>query len=438
VVGLIVLLAGGAGAWWHFRKPPIEPPMPVDIQDAELLRAVQRARQKVLDRPRSADAWGDLGMLLEAHLYEPEADRCFAEAARLNPDDARWPYLRGLYALKYDPDHALPFLRQAASVARPEYRSGMNLRLGEALLERQEIDEADQLFREEWRRNPGDSRAAFGIGLIALARSDLPAAEEYLTTARKSPTARRPATAQLAALARARRDEKAAAAYEAEVAPRPGDAIAWPDPVVEQIIRLQVGLTNWESEALRLEGERRYEDAAHVYLRELEERPSARYYVSAGVDLALAHDYKRAIPLLREAIRLDPDSSQAHFRLAQVQFSRAERERLMSRDAPEVKEWFGEAIEEARRATKLKPDHAEAYLFWGLSLKYLGKPADAEAPLREGVACRPSFVELHLALGEVLRENGKREEAKTYLENARKLAPNDPRPRDALERLGKE
>ena len=91
-------------------------------------------------------------MILLAHRYDREADRCFAEACRLNPTQARWPYARGLIALKRDPDHALPFLRQAiACNANSDEHTAMQLQLAEALLARQELDEAERLFREEWQ-----------------------------------------------------------------------------------------------------------------------------------------------------------------------------------------------------------------------------------------------------------------------------------------------
>ena len=201
VVPLVLLLAVALAARFH-RKAP-EPPLPANIQDPEVRAAIGCARQAVLDKPRSAFAWGYLGMTLEAHLYEDEADRCFREAARLDPDDARWSYLRGMYALKYDPDHAVAFLRQAAAGrCAAKYQSPMRLRFAEALLERNLLDEAETVYREEARRLPGDPRAAYGLGLIALARGNDGEAEKYLTTALSSPMARRPATAQLAALAR--------------------------------------------------------------------------------------------------------------------------------------------------------------------------------------------------------------------------------------------
>ena len=56
----------------------------------------------------------------------------------------------------------------------------------------------------------------------------------------------------------------------------------------------------------------------------------------------------------------------------------------------------------------------------------------AVAPLRQGVACRPDDVDLQYTLGEVLLELGQDREAKTYLDNVRRIDPKDERPRGLI------
>jgi tetratricopeptide (TPR) repeat protein len=441
LLGVVVLLAAGAvGGWWWWcrRAAAVDPPMVSGVQDAEVQQAIDRARQRVLAQPRSAGAWGLLGMVLLAHRFDREADYCFAEACRLDPTQARWPYARGVIALKRDPNHALPLLRQAASGnASSEDGVAIRLQLAEALLERQELDEAERLFRAEWQRNPDNARAIFGLGLAALARGDTANARKFLMSVGSNEYTRKRATVQLAALARANGDVAAAKAYEQEAAALLDDP-RWPDPVLDETTRLRVGRRGREREIDELEKQHRYAEAARAYLDELRQHPTLRTYIGAGKNLARLHEYGQALSLLRQAVRLDPDNPQAHYTLAQAQFTRAEREWQQAPGSLEIKEWFREVIQHARRATELKPDHAMAYLFWGLSLKYLGKPAEAVAPLRQGVACRPEQIELQLALGEALLESGQYAEAKIHLQNARRLDPNDLRPPTALKRLGKE
>ncbi len=56
VLLLGVLLLAGA-AWWWFRGAAVEPPLPANVQDPEVLRVLEAARQEVRDHPRSAAAW---------------------------------------------------------------------------------------------------------------------------------------------------------------------------------------------------------------------------------------------------------------------------------------------------------------------------------------------------------------------------------------------
>jgi tetratricopeptide (TPR) repeat protein len=311
----------------------------------------------------------------------------------------------------------------------------LRLRLAEALLERQQMEEARLLFREEWESEPGEPRAAFGLGLIALDRGENEVATELLIAALKSPTARRAATAHLAALARARGDEGAAARFDEEVAPRVTDRAAWPDPFVEQIIRLQVGLDTRTREAEALSREGHHREAAEIYLRELEGRRSARACIGAGLNLARLQPppFDHALALLREAVQLDPNSPQAHYSLALVLLQRA----YDTPGAAAAGGWLREATREARRAAELKPDYAYAYLRWGQALHRLGEPAQAVPPLRKAVECQPENLEMHLALGEALLGSGQLKEAAQRLQDARRIDPDDKRVADALERLRK-
>jgi len=439
IVAALLLAAGAVGTWWFHGSAPAVPPVLPDIADAEVRQAVEGARQKVLDKPGDADAWGRLGMILLAHQLYAEADRCFAEAARLNPDAPNWPYGRALIALRRRPDDAPVFLRQvlaADSRSGPEYQSVARVQLAELCLEQRQLEEAEKLFQEERRRRPDDPRTALGLGMVALARDDVRTAEDFLREAQSNPLARKRATVQLAALVRRRGDLEAAAKYDRETAALPDDP-PWPDPFRQETDQLRVGHYAWLLQESQLEDQHRFAEAATVYLRETETNPTARAYARAGFNLAQAGDYEQAVKYLREGVRLDPNSAHAHFLFAFTLFVRAETEWKRSADSPRAREWFRASIEQARRTTQLQPTRAMAYLFWGRALKYLGEPAEAVAPLRQGVECAPENFPLQLTLGEVLLEMGASAEAEAHLKNARELNPKDPRPDQALKRLSR-
>jgi tetratricopeptide (TPR) repeat protein len=438
LVVMALLLAAGAAETWrrlHVTASHI-PPLP-DIPDTEVRQAVGRARQKVLKQPSDANAWGYLGMIFLIHQLYSEADQCFGRAAHLDPHSPNWPYGRALVALKWRPDDVPAYLRQAheaAGRAAPEHQSAIRMQLAESCLERQEWEQAEKLFAEERRRQPDDPRAALGLGVIALARNDLGRAEDLLRQAQDSPMARKRATIQLAALARLRGDIAAAANYDRELAALPDDP-PWPDPFREEVERLRVGHYEWVRQESELESQGRFAEAAALYLQEAQVNPTARVYARAGFNLARAGDYEQAEKYLREAVRLDPNSAHAHYLFAYTLFIWAEMEWKRAADSPQARQCFHACIEEARRTTQLQPTQARAYLFWGLARKYLGEPAAAIAPLRQGVECAPEDFHLQLALGEALLDAGKYQEAQTHLINAQKQNSSDPRPAQALERL---
>jgi Flp pilus assembly protein TadD len=436
--GAALLLAGVAVAgWWWFRPSAVTPPpVPSGIVDAEVKQAIQDARQAVVDSPRSPSAWGRLGWMLLVNQFSREADFCFSQAAALEAADPRWPYARGRLALIYDPDNAVAWLRLAVEAAdsRPKYRFATRMRLAEALLERGQLDEAESIFREEDRRQPKQPRVALGLGMSAVMRGNYAEAIPYLTAARESPWARKRATAELAILARAQGDQAAAAAYDQAVLGLLDDP-SWPDPVDSELYQVRVGWSTRRDEAASLENEKRFMEAAEIYLKQIAEQPTAKAYIGAGTNLAQAGNYQRALPLLQKAALLEPDSAKAHAALAAALFGRAEKAWHTSPNSAEARQWFDEVVGNARRATELRPDLAVAYLHWGQSLTYLGKPDEALGPLRKGVACQPANVELQRSLGDALLEAGQYKEAATYLENARLLAPNDPRTARALQRL---
>jgi tetratricopeptide (TPR) repeat protein len=309
------------------------------------------------------------------------------------------------------------------------------LRLAEALLEREELAEAEELFQREWRKHTGDPRAAFGLGLIAQARGRTDAAEKYLTAARKSPTACKQATAQLAALARKRGDLQAAAGLEQEFASMPDEAPPWPDPLVTELSRRRVGASALAQTLVQLEAEHRFREAANVYIQQIKIQPTAQNYVGAGLNAVLSGHTEYGLQLLHEGIRLDPERAYSHFALAQAMVQAAMSERERAPESPNASARLLEAATAARRATELRPDDAPAYLLWGHALMKRGDWSAAIAPLRQGVAIRPEMFDLQLALGEALLEAGHLREAEIHLKNARQLDAKDERPAKSLRRI---
>ncbi len=96
------------------------------------------------------------------------------------------------------------------------------------------------------------------------------------------------------------------------------------------------------------------------------------------------------------------------------------------------------AILYARRATRLAPDSAQAWRQLAQSYKHTRRGVKALTAARRAVVLAPDAVESHLVLAEVLHSpaSGRsRDQASQVLATAARLAPDDPRPRQAQRRL---
>src|SRR5262249_60847053 len=89
----------------------------MDGIDPSVAKSIRTAQQKVNETPRSAEAWGHLGMLLHAHVFAEEARVCYVEAERRDNKDPRWPYLQANLQLSRIPDEAVPAMRRGGGNA---------------------------------------------------------------------------------------------------------------------------------------------------------------------------------------------------------------------------------------------------------------------------------------------------------------------------------
>src|SRR5262245_60066860 len=71
-------LAAGVGAYYWFRVPLPQPPeINLALREPPLAAAVREARAELDRSPRSAAAWGRLGVVLAAYQIDRQATVCF-------------------------------------------------------------------------------------------------------------------------------------------------------------------------------------------------------------------------------------------------------------------------------------------------------------------------------------------------------------------------
>ncbi len=447
VLGVLLVGGGAASCWWWLYRPGLAaptPPLPDNINKAELRKAIEEARRLVEEKPRSAAAWSNLGLVLLAHKCNAEADTCFAEASRLDPASPYWFYYRYVASLRLntDPDQILFFLRQAdqrAGSLPEDYRVAVRLRLAETLLEREEIAEAEKVYRSGWQMYPKSQRIALGLGHIAFRKGDNQKAVELLTPLQNTPSARH-VTQMLAILSQQLNDRAATERFEQRLASL-GPDTDWPDPFYTRIYEHESPEMKAKNMVPQLVQQGAYRQAAEMCVARLKEGPQLSLYLGAGVNFVRSRDFDRGLEMLRAAERLEPDNSTIAFAIADglLQWGNAERERDSA--SPTSVKYWREAVVSARRAIQLKKSHALAYLVLGQALILLGEPEAAVDELQRGVEYRPELFQLQYYLGLAFLESASLSrpehyrQATLHLENARKLDPTNPLPVKALERL---
>ncbi len=131
---------------------------------------------------------------------------------------------------------------------------------------------------------------------------------------------------------------------------------------------------------------------------------------NSGVELAKKKEYEKAIALLKQANSIYPHDSGIHQNLGRAL-------RQSGR--------FSESIPEYKKAIELEPSYLSAWLGLGNSYTSLHNLSEAEKCFRKSVLLKPNSYEANGDLGEVLRDQGKFQEARTFLLKAKACARPD-------------
>jgi tetratricopeptide (TPR) repeat protein len=438
VAGLILagLVACWVGLHWLRPAPPVPVPNLAGAEDA-VRAVVEEAQAGVQRAPGEAGAWGWYGKVLLANGFDAEAFAALRQAAELDPEEPRWPYLQATRLLLRDRAAGLDLLRRAVELAdrRDPDNTACRLLLIEAVFEQGDYSEASELARAVLAREPANPRAHFHLGACLLQQDDLTGSLEHLSHAAESPFARKRACVGLAAVSLRMGNKPAAEQFARRVHELPAD-LPPADPYVNEIQALAAGRQAKHREVERLEGEQRLDEGARILHDLATTFPDTRSQTALGTALIKLGDPVAAEPILREAVRQTPDCPAAHYALAvslQYQGDALARRGLASA----AQERYREAKHCTAAALAVKPDHAMAHHFHGLACRALKQPAEALTSFRRAVRCRPEVSALHFHLGEALAEAGEVAEARKELQIAADLAPADPLPREALERLAK-
>ncbi len=344
----------------------------MEPQVAELLR---RTREKLLD-DRSADAWGDLGSVYDAHGLMVEAEACYAQAKRLDPRDFRWTYLLAVVREIQGADvPEIEALFGSAADLRADY-APIHVRLGDALSLRGEHAGAREAFAQAIRLAPESAVAHRGMGQVLLALGNAEEAVRHLSRAAELEPRDLTAHAGLAqALMRLGQPERAREAMQRAAELQPINA--FDDPVY----------------------------GAQVFMRSMS---SSRAFARAQAAIRIGA-YAQAIADLQVVLKARPEDASVYYWLgiAYQELGRVE-----------------PATRHLSRTVELEPGMVKARLQLGRLLLQQDRFAEAAEQYERAAALRPLNADGHYGLGQAYEGQGRTAEARGHYEAALRLDPN--------------
>ncbi len=423
-----IVLAGAAVLWLRGGySPPSIPAVPADGLDHSLTGALRAARGRVAASPRSAQAWGVLGMLFQVHGHRAEAVICLEAARRLEPGTARWWYLGGVCVWKTEPAEALGLMRRAIALGSAEPRAVAAARLSvlHILFALNETDEAETEIGRARAGGEPEGPLRFFVGVLAMRRGRWGEARAHLEPMANDPACRKVASTHLAVIY-----HRLGLAEKAEAMSRRASQLAddegWEDPWADEMRAFEVGTRARQSELLAANDHKDPQETLRALLRLDREAGGMDY----SITFSLARVYTKlrrqeeAEAAYRRALALGPDRFRPHVAFAIFQLSRGAD--LADAGKPEAaRPYYEEAVALLQKGRNLAPlDVVGAYQH-GLALMLLGRNEEALGPLREAASGRPEEGPFHMALAETLARLGRREEALAEFDAAARLAPPD-------------
>ena len=429
LLGAAVVTAGVGISMWRRARVPASPssagraaePPSLEATDVDpaVMKAIQAARLAVLQSPHTAERWGRLAMIFKAHGFSSEANACFVQAEQLDPREPRWSYHQAIELAERDPDLAIAKLQKVIESLDGSLGAPW-LRLGELLLRQGRFDQAEQQFRHLLAQHPGQARAHLDLARLAVERGELEASLSHLHYAMADKRTQK-ASCILAAEVQQRLGNLAAAEQQRRRAAQLPEDPPWPDPYLDEIVRLRTGKQVGLARADRLLSQERFSDAIALLRDIVRDYPDSDW---AWLLLGRAFLGRKELPAAEEALRkaaqLASTSIEVQFYLGVV---------LLLREDPRA------AATYFRRATQIKPDFAEAHHNLGYCLLRQGDQTGAIEAFRRAILSKPNYSDAHRDLGDMLAQKGQLAESVVHLRYALQLNPADPRAKKLFEQV---
>lgn len=349
-------------------------------------------------REGSAEALGNLGIVLHALDRFARAASCYLAARDRAPGAFEWAYLHGVaLAGAGDVDAAAEALDQARALRPSDVP--VRLRLADLRLEQGDVDAAARLYDAVLDERPASAAAHYGRARTLAGRDTARAQAHYERAAHLAPGFAAPHFALAAIYRRQGALAQAEAAIERYRRARGGQA-PMDDPLADRIAAARGGPFEDLARGRQLLVEGQPGAAVDLLTRAAAARPDL---VQAHVNLVAAHaalgDAARAEAAYQAAVALSPELPEAHYNLGVLRLAQGR---------------SAEAAAAFTRALDGNPSYAAAHNNLGYLLAAEGRAADAESHLREALAADPEHRDAHFNLARLLLARRQGEQAVTH------------------------
>ncbi len=420
VIGLILVAIAVAVRQWVASNPVLRIPI-VESKEvhAQVASLLNEKFSVVVKAPESSKAWGEYGIVLMAHGFREEAAECYQEAARLDPDDYRWPYYHGITVAVGDRNEALQDFERALEIA-PENLS-VRLRLAEWYYDLQKVDAAAEQYGVAADRLAAGlpktettmykARTEVGMARVLKDQGKKEDALNWAMRAAASPLGHRRDVWQLIAQLHQQLGDTEAAIAAADAAERAPEAAVWPEPEMGQAAQYLRDASLMYAQAEMAWSQRDFDKAMQILLSIGDLEPDdQKWKLRLGEMFRDSNRLDDGIRFLDNMLKSHPSSARMYVMKAQM--------RTGQRKLPEARA-------DCEKAIELKPDYGEAYFVLG-QLQLLEGDLDAAGDsLREATRLDSQLAAGFVALGEVLRRQGKPNEAVQQWKRAAKLMEYD-------------
>ena len=391
---------------------------PVQAQLRERFTSLQRQIGRADVPPATlASAYGEMGRLFMATEFLDPAERCFTNAALLEPNEMRWAYYLGhVERMRNEPAKAAGFFERALALQSDHVPS--LVWLGEMRLVQGKPDAARPPLEKAIVLQPREAAALYRLGRADLEARDYSHAASHLEAA----LAIRPQASSIHyPLALAYRGLGDAPRAEAQMRLRGNVDVAPVDPLMQQVAGLLQNAAAAEVRGAEALGKRQWPEAV-TYLRQaIEAAPDNAFTrLNLGTALFETGDAKGALEQFQLAVKLSPSLAKAHYGIGVVM---------------EAADRDGDAIEAFSAAVMADPSSVEARLSLADGLRRTGRMEESLPHYAEIIKASPAASQARFGYAMALVRLRRFPEARDRLVDAVNTYPDQPGFAHALARL---